>query len=171
MIAFLFAIITACGGGSNEANQEETTQEDAGTQGMIEYDLGPHGMPLTIMIPGESEGVATVAENELGGVDIMVGNNFAISVGYGTGDIALLKSDLQNDLVYESKIQVDEPNLLVYEKNIPGAEIDAEHHFFYTTTINGEVYDVQNIAGEPFKKAAIERMVASAKTLKGKSAS
>jgi hypothetical protein len=160
--------LMACGGGntSNQETENSATEETANVAGMKAYDLNQHGLPLSIMIPDESTGIAEVTPNELGGVDIRVGKNFGIAITFGDGDIALRKTDLQDDLVYESTIHTDEANLLVYERTIPGAGMEAEHHFYYTTTIGADVFDVQNLVGEPFGKAAIEKMVNSAKTLK-----
>jgi hypothetical protein len=166
-LVLILATVTACGGSSENA---ETTEEQVNTAGMVELDLNPYGMPLSIMVPDQSVGAAEVLPNEFGGVDIRVGKNYAVSLAFGDGDVVLRRTDLQDDLVYESTIHTNEANLLVYERNIPGASIDPEHHFYFTTTIGADVFDVQNLVEQTYGKAAIEKMVISAKTLKAKTA-
>ena len=173
-LSIVFLAFTSCGGSSesNDGQQDSTeVSQSSDVSGMTSLDLSPHGMDLTIMIPDESFGKPMITENAMGGVDINVGENFGISVLFGMGDVMLMKSDLENDLVYDHNIILDKEDLLMYEKSIPESGIDPEFHFYYTTLLNGETYDVQNMTDRSFSKAAIERMIISAETLKGKTAS
>ena len=159
----------SCGGGTTDnAQSEENHSEQAVANGMMEYDLSQHGLNLSIMIPDETIGVAEVMENEYGGVDIMVGPKFAISIVFGEGDVALKKADLSEDLVYTTTFHTDEADLLVYEKEIPDSGIEAEHHFFYTVTVGEDIFDVENLKGASFGEKAIQTMVASARSLRAK---
>ncbi len=169
---FSMVMFSACGGGESTGDQAEgqATEESASMQGMKELNLGEYGMDISIMIPDENTGMAEVIAADWS-VEIRVGEGFMISVSIGEGDLELLKSDLQEDLVYKSEILDESPSHIVYKREIENSGMEPEHHFFYIADVEGDQYDVQNLKDVTYSKEAIDRMLASAKSIKAVPAS
>lgn len=139
--------------------------ESAKIPGMVETDLTPYGMPITIMIPDSTKGKAEITEQSWGAVEIKVGKSFQISITEGEGDVALMKSDIAGNEINKFKRYVkDEPTLLFYESEIT----QPEFHFYTIVKAGNTSYVVEDIKGEIFNEKDVERMIESAKSIKAK---
>ena len=165
LLSMMFFV--ACGGGESGSSESEdqAVDESASMAGMKELSLVEHGMDISIMVPDENTGIAEVIATDWS-VEIRVGEGFMISVSIGEGDLALLKSDLEEDLVYKSEILEETESYIVYKREIENSGMEPEHHFFYIADIDGDQYDVQNLKDVTYSKEAIDRMLASAKSIK-----
>ena len=85
---------------------------------------------------------------------------------YGEADLALLKSDLQEDLVFTSEIIKEEENALVYSQNIPDAGVKTQNHFLYRAEVGIEVFEVRDVIDGEYGSGMIEKMLEAAKTIK-----
>jgi hypothetical protein len=161
----------SCGGGeagtSEEGNAEATETEMTGKT----IDLSEYGMDFTIVVPDKANLQTEVIATDWGGVEIIQGENFMLSIAYGEGDLDLLKFDLGEDLVYKSEILEDSPDHLLYKRSIEGADVVPEHHFLYVLKIDGDAVEVQNSKDASFSEEAARAMLKSAMSLKVKSAS
>ena len=96
-------ILTSCGGENPTDNPDENTEEVVQLKGFESIDLTEYGFNLSVMVPeAETNGEAQVTLTERGALEILVGDGFGMEIMYGEGDIALLKADLQEDLVFKS---------------------------------------------------------------------
>ncbi|MCB0402965.1 MAG: hypothetical protein KDD41_12835, partial [Flavobacteriales bacterium] len=102
-IAISLTVLSACGGDNTTAT-DENPQDKVQLKGFEELNLSEWGFNLSIMVPeAETHGDAQVVLTERGALEIMVGQDFGIEIMYGEGDIALLKMDLEEDLVFKSE--------------------------------------------------------------------
>ncbi|KJS07548.1 MAG: hypothetical protein VR77_00550 [Flavobacteriales bacterium BRH_c54] len=158
---FLFV---ACG---DDNNATDETQEVVQLKGHEELDLNQWGFPMAIMVPdAENHGEPQVVLTNRGALEIVVGNSFGIEIMYGEGDIALLKMDLEEDLVFVSEIISEEENLLIYKQDIPESGVKTQHHFFYKATINNDIYEIRDLQSEQFGEKMIQDMIKAVKTLR-----
>ena len=161
-VAFLFA----CGGGTEST---EGTDETESTEEVVEAaegtatDLSDFGLPYALVIP--DAGSAQISENDWGGVEIVNGDGFMISLSFGEGNLELLKSDLNDDAVYTSTILDEGENYIVYKREIPDAGVTPEVHFMYVATFGEDVIEVQNMKDVTYEEGAIKTMLSSAKSM------
>ena len=165
----LFVMITlgACGGGeSTEEGQDESTES-----AMVgaETDLSPYGFNYVITLPDSKSSELMLSENDWGGLDIMKGEMFMLSIAYGEGNLDLVKSDLQGDLVYKSEILEDDGDHLLYKREIPDSGMEPEYHFIYVFKAGSDIIEIQNSKDASFNEEAIRAMLMSAKSFKAKS--
>lgn len=174
-LAYLFSILvvlvfTACGGETPSDKPEDNTEETVQLKGFEELDLTDYGFNLTVMVPeAETNGEAQVTLTERGALEIIVGDGFGIEIMYGEGDLALLKSDLQEDLVFKSEILKEEENALIYTQDIPDSGVKTQNHFFYKAVVGEDVYEVRDIMEGEYGSSMIEKMLEAAKTIKSTS--
>lgn len=171
LMAATMSTLMACGGGANQdaAHDDANNAEQApDLTGFEQYDLGPHDMELTIMIPGG--GSPDAMANDWGGVDLALGESFMISIANGEGDMELLKADLNDDLVYTATIVEEGADYLIYSRVIADTEMKPEFHFFLKKDFNGDIYEVSNMKDEVFGEGAVRNMLKSAQTLAQKTA-
>lgn len=167
-IALSLSLLTlfSCGGGEKETTTEN---EIVTIPGYVDLDLSEYGYELVIQIPGEDQGLPEISETSFGKIEIRVGKMFGIEIADGPGDFALLKSDLDGDLVYKSKILAEDSTHIIYEREIPDSGIETEYHFFYVANIKDRGrYEIQNLKDEFYSQTAIEKMVEAVKTLRAK---
>ena len=174
LLPILAITLYSCGGGTDEAagSEETTTEENAGVATGNATDLSQYGMDYTIVLP-EKAGVQTqIMENNWGGIDIKQGEGFIMSIAYGEGDLDILKFDLENDLMYDAEILEESPSHMVYKRSVKGeSEMAPEFHFFYVFSLDGDAIEIQNSKEISFSEEAVRNMLASAKSMKDKSAS
>ena len=169
-LAILFSILslvafTSCGGDTPD-NTEEGTEEVV-LKGFEELNLSEWGFNLTIMVPeAETNGAPEVVLTERGALEIVVGIDFGIEIMYGEGDLELLKSDLNDNLVFKSEIIKEEENALVYSQDIPDSGVKTQNHFFYKAVVGSDIYEVRDIMEGDYGSGMIEKMLEAAKTIK-----
>ena len=172
-LTYLFAIIialsfTACGG---EEQGTDETVETVELKGYEELNLAEWGFDLTIMIPeAEIHGDPEVVLTERGALEIIVGTGFGIEIMYGEADIALLKTDLQEDLVFTSEIIKEEEKAIIYSQNIPDAGVKTQNHFLYKAEVGTEVFEIRDVIDGEYGTGMIEKMLQAAKTIKSTTA-
>jgi len=150
-------VLCSCGG--------ETTVEKP-QAGMMELDLTPQGLPISITIPDSSKGKMDITVKSSGATEIKVGKTFAISISEGEGDITLMKSDIAgNDVNKFKRYVVDEPTSILWESAITDA---SEFHFYTVVKAGEKSYLVEDIKGEMFSEEATKKMLESAKGIKVK---
>lgn len=169
-LAILFSILsllafTSCGGDTTD-NPEEGTEEVV-LKGFEELNLSEWGFNLSIMVPeAETNGNPEVVLTERGALEIVVGIDFGIEIMYGEGDLELLKSDLNDNLVFKSEIIKEEENALVYSQDIPDSGVKTQNHFFYKAVVGSDIYEVRDIMEGDYGSGMIEKMLEAAKTIK-----
>jgi len=167
-LAIFFSILsvvtfTACGGDT----PAETTEDPIVLKGYEELNLSEYGFNLTVMVPeAESNGEPQVVLTERGALEILVGTDFGIEIMYGEGDLALLKSDLNDDLVFISTIVAEDSNSIIYSQDIPESGVKTQNHFFYKAVVGRDIYEVRDIMESDYGSGMIEKMLSAAKTLK-----
>lgn len=163
-------ILTSCGGETPADNPDENTEETVQLKGFESLDLNEYGFNLSVMVPeAETNGEAQVTLTERGALEIVVGDGFGLEIMYGEGDLALLKSDLQEDLVFKSEILKEEDNALIYTQDIPDSGVKTQNHFFYKAVVGDDVYEVRDIMEGEYGSSMIEKMLEAAKTIKSTS--
>lgn len=166
---FSFLLITSCGGDAT-TEVTENTEETVQLKGFEELDLSEYGFNLTMMVPeAETNGAPEVVLTERGALEIIVGSNFGIEIMYGEGDLELLKTDLQEDLVFKSEIVKEEENALIYKQDIPDSGVKTQNHFFYKAVVGNDVYEVRDVMEGEYGEGMIEKMLEAAKTIKASS--
>jgi len=147
--------------------------ETVSIPGMKQVSIAIAGDSLTLFVPDpEIEKKPLVIEQKpSGATEITVGPNFQISIEEGSGDIALLKSDIAGDDVYKlQKFVKDEPKLLFWEVKILDMD-GTKCHFYNIIEAGKSSYTIRDIeTGESFSQISIQRMVDAAQTLKAKEA-
>ena len=168
-IAYLFATIigltiASCGGADKPT---EDTVEKVVLKGYEELNLTEWGFNLTVMVPqADIHGNPEVILTERGALEIVVGTGFGLEIMYGEADIALLKADLQEDLVFTSEIIKEEEKAIIYSQNIPDAGVKTQNHFLYKAEIGTDVFEVRDVIDGEFGSGMIEKMLEAAKTIK-----
>lgn len=171
-IAYLFATIialsiTACGGDQPIEGKVETVV----LKGYEELDLTEWGFNLKMMVPqADIHGNPEVTLTERGALEIIVGTGFGIEIMYGEADIALLKTDLQEDLVFTSEIIKEEEKAIIYSQNIPDAGVKTQNHFLYKAEVGTEVFEIRDVIDGEYGTGMIEKMLQAAKTIKSTTA-
>lgn len=164
-LILLLSILTFISCGNSTTPTEETQQ--IVIKGYEEIDLTPWGFPMTLLIPDSANnGSPKVEATNRGALEIVVGQNFAIEIIYGEGNINFFKSDLEEDLVFTSEIIREDSTLLVYKQDIPDSGVKTQHHFFFKTVIGKDTYEVRDLQSEQFNEKAIEDMIKAVKTLR-----
>ena len=176
-LAILFSllsvlILSSCGGETTNDNPTENTDETVQLKGFEELNLTEYGFNLTVMVPeAETNGDPEVVMTERGALEILVGNDFGIEIMYGEGDLALLKMDLEEDLVFKSEIIKEEENALIYKQDIPDSGVKTQNHFFYKAVVGNDVYEVRDVMEGEYGEGMIEKMLEAAKTIKSANSS
>ncbi|PCJ26803.1 MAG: hypothetical protein COA97_05265 [Flavobacteriales bacterium] len=172
-LAYLFATIiflsfASCGGDASE-NIDETV-EVIELKGFEELNLSEWGFDLTVMVPqADIHGDPEVILTERGALEIVVGLDFGLEIMFGEGDIALLKMDLQDDLVFTSEIIKEEDNAIIYTQDIPDSGVKTQNHFLYKAEVGTDIFEVRDIIDGEFGAGMIEKMLEAAKTIKSTS--
>lgn len=162
----LTASIFACGGGETAEADLAVAEKENLIKDYEPLDLTTWGFNMTMLVPNAKDyGDVEVTLTERGSLEIKVGRSFGLEIAYGEGDIALLKSDLKDNLVYVSEIILEEPDALIYKQEIPDSGIKTKNHFFYKAVVGSDVYEVRDLIDGKYGKKFIEKMLAAAKTL------
>jgi hypothetical protein len=160
-VTLLALTIASCGG------TDQPVEEKVVLKGYEELNLSEWGFNLNIMVPqADFYGKPKITLTERGALEIIVGLDFGIEITYGEADIALLKSDLKEDLIFTSKIIAEEENAIIYTQKIPDSGVKTQNHFLFKAEIGTEVYEVRDFVDSEYGKGMIKKMLAAAKTIK-----
>ena len=170
LLPILAIALISCGGGDSTDQTENASEETTEMAGVL-TDLSQYGMNYTIVLPDKKNVETEITATDWGSVEIRQGNMFMISIGFGEGDIDLLKFDLEEDLVYKSQILEESPNHLVYKREIQDSGMEPEYHFLYVMRLTGDAIEIQNLKDATFNEESIKTMLQSAQSLKAKSES
>lgn len=174
-LAILFSLLSvlvfsSCGNETPSDENTENTDETVQLKGFEELNLTDYGFNLSIMVPeAETNGAPEVVLTERGALEIIVGSSFGIEIMYGEGDLELLKTDLQEDLVFKSEIIKEEENALIYKQDIPDSGVKTQNHFFYKAVVGKDIYEVRDVMEGEYGEGMIEQMLEAAKTIKSTS--
>jgi len=170
VISILFACNNAPSENATEENVEETSEKkEVDLSGMEEIDLSEYDLLATMLVPDESKGNREIGFTEAGNILIKVGSRYGIEIVPFGMTVAEKKEELAGGLVYNIGFIEETENSILYSKTIKDSEIEAETHFFYSAEINGELIEIKSLDGSPFSSGMIKKMLASAKSIKGKS--
>ncbi|MEQ8910369.1 MAG: hypothetical protein RIC95_14325 [Vicingaceae bacterium] len=175
-IFFVFALaLIACGGNSTSNNSTEAkegkqtaSEEKANYSNMKQLDLAEYNVPAFIYVLNESKGRQKIEETAYGSVQIEVGDRFGIEIVPFGLSLAEFKDELENDMVYQIESIEEGENYFIYKKTIANSGTEAEYHFFLSTELEGDLYEVKSMNEKEFGKGAIEQMLNSAKSLSSK---
>ncbi|MGB0881476.1 MAG: hypothetical protein ACPGSO_00880 [Vicingaceae bacterium] len=158
--------LVSCGSSETETVKEEVSKE-VSVKGLEPLDLTAYGYDLSIMVPkADLNGAAEVNLTERGTLEIVIGSDYGLEIMFGEGDLELLKTDLKEDLVFNAEIISEEQNALVYTQDIPDSGVKIQNHFMYKAVVGENTYEVRDIALNEYGLGMIEKMLASAKTIK-----
>ncbi len=152
-------LLYSCGG--------EKTDNTPKVAGMMDLDLSPHGVPVSIMVPDSSKGKLEVVVQSWGATEIKVGNGFQLSIADDEGDITLAKSDIAgNDVNKFKRYVLDEPTAIIWESQIT----EPEFHFYAIVKVGEKSYVLKDIEGDMFSEEQVKKMMDSAKGIRAKEA-
>ncbi len=159
--------LAGCGNGKTDDNA------NAGVpQGMTAADLSVVSegrMQILINVPYSTSGSLEIIANAQGGADVKVGKNFQMTITEDAGDVALKKNDITHDDVRKFvKYVVEEPNYLIWERQIDGMEPDFQ--FYAIVKAGDKTFEVLGVEGEVFSKKAATEMLDAAKSIRMKAA-
>jgi hypothetical protein len=164
LVATIFGLTLLSCGGSDQP--EEVVVEEVVLKGYEVFNLSEWGYALNLMVPKEEiHGKPNVTLTEMGTIKIVVGADFGLEIGYGEADIALLKGDLKENLIFTSEIIKEEENALIYSQTIPNVGVKKQSHFLYKAVIGSEVYEVRDIVDNHYGIGMVEKMLEAAKTI------
>ena len=163
---FISALIACGGGGETAAESEENGTESTESISGAETELSDYGMPFIIVVPDAGSGEVEIIANDWGGVEIVKGEGYMMSIAYGEGDIDLLKFDMEEDLVYKSSIIEEGENFIIYKREIPESGMEPEYHFMVVFPVDGEAMELSNMKDVIFGEKAVRNMLQSAMTFK-----
>lgn len=163
----LLSALIACGGGGEQAaeNDENAATETEAVSGS-ETDLTEYGMPFSITVPDGGNSQTEIMANDWGGIEIVKGESYMVSIAFGEGDVDLLKFDLEEDLVYKSTILDEGENFMLYKREIPESGMEAEHHFMFVFDAGEDAVEITNMKDVIYSEEAARAMLNSAKSFK-----
>ncbi len=158
-------IWTACSG-----NKTDTT-EDIVPKGMKALDLKWMGYPVKINVPDSNFFPTIDSSATPNGAEIRIGQHFDILVNFATAEDANLEK--QKGLLAAtdagvSTVTFSDSSSLVWETKFGDA---AFQHFIYLVKIGKDTYFVRDNNNNPdnqFKKADIDKMIETAKSLRAR---
>jgi len=163
----LIAATTFLACGESEVEKFSDEVKTTSLKGLEELSLTDYGYDLSIMVPrSDMNGAAEVSLTGRGTLEIVIGLDYGVEIMFGDGDIGLLKTDLEENLVFKSEIVKEEKNALIYTQDIPDSGVKIQNHFMYRAEVGLNIYEVKDIAGREYGSGMIEKMLESAKTIK-----
>jgi len=159
--------LIACGGGESSGTDNVETSDSTSVDysNMEQVNLFDFGVDANIQLSKEDKGPRKIQNSATESVTIEVNDKFGIEINPFGLTVAEKKEELDGDLVYTIEYIEETADKIVYKKSITdNEEIEAEHHFFLTKNIGGELYSVQSLPNV-FSKKAIDKMIVSAESL------
>lgn len=163
---------TACG----EDKPVET--EDIIPKGMraVDLQMGDMGFPVKINVPDSTNGMVDTVVTP-NGIQVKVGNNFDLLVNVGgaeESDLAAVKSLVEATDAGMSSFTVNDASTLVWETKFgEGEGALSVYHFYTLVKVGNDTYYVRDNYIDPnnqFKKADVDRMLESAKSVRANKA-
>lgn len=151
-----------------ESGTDEVAEVNEVPQGMTTLDLSDHpvvGLPLVINIPDENKGVPQINEGPMGGTQVTVGNDFNIEILPGGGDLNAKKQEVEGNAIFKTTYTVDEADGFIYTWEIDGTET-SQNHFYMVRDINGNKYEIYDIAEGEYSADGVKNMYEAAKSLR-----
>lgn len=156
-------IFTGCG------NSGTDTTETPVPDGMIAYDLTEYGMDALVNIPDSTRGPSN-HENVGDGVMLRVGNDFAMKVKVGAGEMDYVKNELiaKSEVYKLEKYLLEQPDAIIWRQFIEGQ--DTSTRFFAVVKVGDVTYEVESDPDTKFGEAQCKEMLDAAKSLRAKPA-
>lgn len=160
-------LLMSCNGGGSADLDPNRPYFDQATlpndiKGMVEQDLKEYGLDLVVLIPDSTKGYAAISEMSYGETEIKVGRGYHIRIAEGA-DIDLKRTDIQEDLLFETEVLLDEDTCLVYKSTIRDDPQHVEHHFYLVRTIDGIDYEISDVEGAMHSERAVRAMLEAGK--------
>lgn len=159
--------IIACGGGESSGTDNVETSDSTRVyySNMEQVTLFDFGVDANIQLPKEDIGPRKIENSATESITIAVNDKFGIEINPFGLTVSEKKEELDGNLVYTIEYIEETADKIVYKKSITdNEEIKAEHPFFLTKNIGGELYSVQSLPNV-FSKKAIDKMILSAESL------
>lgn len=170
--------LNSCGGGeATDANTGEDTTKTTAVDytGMKSYDLNPHGLKSTIMVPeeisstGEPFPVDVLRDDDLLTWTITIGSSYNLVIEEVDGEGDYLKREkerLKNDDVFTEEFLTDEADVFLYKASLPAGagQRDYFHVFGVIKLNNVELIVRSNMMGE-FSEVQAQDMYKSFRSL------
>ena len=157
------ALLMSCG------NSGTDTTEVPVPDGMVAYDLSEFGMDAIVNIPDSTFGPSN-HENTGDGVMLRVGNNFAMKVKVGAGEMDYMKNEIiaKSEVYKLEKYLLEEPDAIIWRWFIEGQ--DTATRFFSVIKVGDITYECESDADAKFSEETIREMLNSAKSIRAKAA-
>lgn len=176
LFILLLFILTCCGEEEIATTANNSKKDDF--YQFYSFDLTKFEIPASIMLPDETVGIGTsfvpeVKHNEADFLwEINIGPNFVFLIE-DYGDMSdLVKTFKQKNLVsknsvYKTKILVDEPELIIYERSIidGSKDIKPTYHAYAQRKIKGVYYEFKT-PDSGFSKKVIDYMEKTFRSVK-----
>ncbi|MEZ4721491.1 MAG: hypothetical protein R2813_06385 [Flavobacteriales bacterium] len=146
--------LCSCGGGSNEGEAGEGTEEVSSLPAVLQnrvtnYDMSEYFVNATFIIPDSSRGIPEVIENAFGGVQLTVGNSYNIVINeHLEGTIQSKTQELSEDLMYKNEIVEQGTDFILYKSVIADSYVDPVFHFYAIKTIGGTNFEIHDYSEE-----------------------
>lgn len=183
LLALPALLLTACGEEAGETTDETTSEGEISTEGMVELDLGEHGLPLKLMVPVESHpttGDPLAATVEAYPDDfiwhVRVGEKFHLIIedmGDSENHIAGVKAEHASvNNIYDISYVVDDADAILWAQTIPGSGLEdgkgnlkAFYHVQVFKTIDGIAYQVYTDQMDENSEVRGKQLLASAQSV------
>ena len=158
------ALLFACGDGKKDA-AEQMTGQDYSPAVENAIDLAKFELPLLLTVDKQylnGQEPQIVWKEEIGKLEVTSGDHFGLYITEEPADIQRKKDELDRDLVYESTIIKETPDVVVYKSVIPADSTLVFIHFYQIVKAGDRTFVVEDIdAGKRFNEQDVERMAAA----------
>lgn len=165
LVTAVFSAMLFAGCGNSTSEVTEIPVPD----GMVAFDLTEYGMDALVNIPDSTNGPSN-HENVGDGVMLRVGNNYAMKVKVGAGEMDYVKNELiaKNEVYKLEKYLLEQPDAIIWRQYIEGQ--DTTTRFFAVVKAGDVTYEVESDPDSKFGEQACKDMLESAKSLRAKAA-
>lgn len=155
--------LSACGDGKADAAKAQAAADSAAAALHTVINLVAYDMPLLLTPPDKqlTNGSDPVVQwkEEIGRLEITIGDHFGLAITEEPGDLARLKADLDRDLLQKNTVVKETPDLLVFRSEFPDDPGLVFLHFYRVITAGNRTFIVQDLDGSQFNEQDIDRMV------------
>ncbi len=162
---FALALLTACGGGAEQASDATQATDSSAAAAIPPIDLATYGLPL-LLTPldkqfTDGQEPAIVWKDETGTLEVKAGNHFGLVITEEPGDIPRLKAALDRDLLQKNTLLSETPEGLTYRSEFPDDPTLVFMHFYQVVKAGDRTFVVQDLEGQAFNQQDIDRMMAA----------